>query len=322
MPHPPFRKGLHNLGDGCHAWLQPDGGWGWSNAGLIVDRGETLLVDTLFDLKLTREMLEAMRKAVPASAAIGTLVNTHSNGDHTFGNQLVYGAQIIASRRCAEEMREHTPESVRAMMADWKSHGAAGAFMHEVMGSRFDFEGVVLTPPTREFSGDLSLRVGDTPVELVEVGPAHTKGDVIVHVPSARTVFTGDILFVDAHPVVWLGPYANWIGACDRILGWDVETVVPGHGPVTDKAGVRRVKRYLEYVYAEARKRFDAGLSDEEAARDIAWTEFRDWRESERIFPNVNTAYREFQGGDAPRDVMRLFDLMGRWHNEHRHDHD
>ena len=54
-----YTLGLHELGDCCHAYLQPDGGWGWSNAGLIADSGQTLLVDTLFDLNLTREMLDA-----------------------------------------------------------------------------------------------------------------------------------------------------------------------------------------------------------------------------------------------------------------------
>ena len=89
-----FTKGLHDIGNGCHAYLQPDGGWGWSNAGLITDGDRSLLVDTLFDLKLTREMLGAMRDAVPAAKSIGTLVNTHSNGDHTFGNQLLGGAEV------------------------------------------------------------------------------------------------------------------------------------------------------------------------------------------------------------------------------------
>ena len=76
-----YTKGLHDLGTGCFAWLQPDGSWGWSNAGLVTDAGATLLVDTLFDLRLTAAMLAAMRDAVPAAARIETLVNTHSNGD-------------------------------------------------------------------------------------------------------------------------------------------------------------------------------------------------------------------------------------------------
>ena len=60
-----YEKGLHDLGNGCWAWLLPDGSWGWSNAGLIADGEESLLVDTLFDLPLTAEMLVAMRDAVP-----------------------------------------------------------------------------------------------------------------------------------------------------------------------------------------------------------------------------------------------------------------
>src|SRR5713101_7787220 len=76
MPAWSYTKGVHDLGTGCYAYLQPDGTWGWSNAGLVTDSGESLLVDTLFDLKCTREMLAALRGAVPAAARIGTLVNT------------------------------------------------------------------------------------------------------------------------------------------------------------------------------------------------------------------------------------------------------
>ncbi len=60
MTRTQYTTGLHELGDGCHAYLQPDGGWGWSNAGLVVGDGESTLVDTLFDLHLTAEMLSAM----------------------------------------------------------------------------------------------------------------------------------------------------------------------------------------------------------------------------------------------------------------------
>ena len=67
----PFEHGLHDLGTGGYAWVQPDGGWGWSNAGLIASQGETLLVDTLFDVKLTAGMLKAMRAAEPAAAQGG-----------------------------------------------------------------------------------------------------------------------------------------------------------------------------------------------------------------------------------------------------------
>jgi cyclase len=318
MPAWPYRKGVHDLGTGCYAYLQPDGTWGWSNAGLVVDQGETLLVDTLFDLRCTRDMLAALRGAVSAAARIGTLVNTHSNGDHTFGNQLVQGAQIIASRACAEEMKERTPAELAGMMRNWRSLGPGAAFFYEVMGTRFDFEGITLTLPTRTFERDLTLRVGDKEVRLVEVGPAHTGGDVVVYVPGDKTVFTGDILFVNGHPVIWAGPVGNWIKACRRILDWDVETVVPGHGPITDKVGVRGMLHYLEYLRDEARQRFDAGMGYEAAARDISLAPFADWTDPERIVVNVHALYHEFAADSAPPDAMALFAAMGRYHGEHR----
>ena len=313
-----YTRGLHDLGNGCHAWLLPDGSWGYSNAGLITDSGQSLLVDTLFDLKLTQEMLDGFRRVLPAAGDIGTLVNTHANGDHTFGNQLVRGSRIIASRACAEEMAVRPPEEFMRTMNNWREMGEAGAFMHEMMGSRFDFRGLVYTPPTETFETELRVSVGNKEVRLVNVGPAHTRGDVLAYVPGDRTVFTGDILFVGGHPAIWAGPVANWIRACDLILGWDVETVVPGHGPITDKSGVRALKHYLEYLAVEARKRYDDGMTDDEAARDISFDAFRDWIDGERIFINVNALYREFAGDDSRPDVPRLFGLMARHHRERK----
>lgn len=305
----PYAKGLHDLGNGCYAYLQPDGTWGYSNSGLIVDGTETLLVDTLMDLKLTREMLDRMRTAVPAAAQIGTLVNTHSNPDHTNGNQLVAGAQIVSSTACLEEMKEQSSGPRYPMT------GEAGAFFQEVLGSRFDFSNIKAVFPSRTFDRELALRVGGKEVRLLELGPAHTRGDIVVHIPADRTVFTGDILFVGGHPVIWAGPVGNWIRACDRILEWDVETVVPGHGPISDKSGVRALKRYLEYVRDESRKRFDAGMDYEEAARDIALDAFSTWTDPERIVVNVYACYREFSGETDRLPVPVLFGSMARYHN-------
>jgi len=225
-----YDKGWHEVGEGCFAYLQPAGGWGWSNAGLVVGDGSSLLVDTLFDLHLTAEMLAAL----PVATAVGTVVNTHANGDHCYGNQLVAGAEIIATSAAAHEMQEVPPAMLAALN---QAPGEVGDLFRSFFGS-FDFDGIELTPPTRTFDGRLDVEVGGKPVELVEVGPAHTRGDLIVHSPADHAVFTGDILFIGGTPIVWAGPLSNWIAACDLILGLDVDTVVPGHGPVTDKAGV------------------------------------------------------------------------------------
>jgi glyoxylase-like metal-dependent hydrolase (beta-lactamase superfamily II) len=322
-----YTKGLHEIGDGLYAWLQPDGGWCWSNAGLIVDGDATLLVDTLFDLPMTGEMLAAMRAAVPAAKRIEKLVNTHANADHTWGNQLVRDAEIIASKGCAEEFDHFTPEFFREMMGRTKETGVLGEFLEHCF-SPFDVTGVELTPPTTIFSDEKTIKVGDRTVHLYNVGPAHTRGDILVHLPEDRLVFTGDVLFVGGHPVIWDGPIGNWRKACDRLLAMDVDVVVPGHGPIADKAEVRRFRAYLDEIEHETRQRFDAGMDEMTAARDIALTNYDDWNDAERVYANVASLYREFRGlapdqGMTPMEVFagmaELFKLQQQAGHGHRH---
>ncbi|HZS77156.1 MAG TPA: MBL fold metallo-hydrolase [Ktedonobacteraceae bacterium] len=307
-----YTKGLHDLGNSLYAYLQPDGTWGWSNAGLIVDGEATLLVDTLFDLKLTQDMLDTMRKAVPASSHIDMVVNTHANGDHCYGNQLVSGAKIIASRQAAEEMVAGIkPEMFVQLLDNASSLGPLGVFMKHAF-SAFDFHNITLTPPNETFEGEKTLKVGNKEVRLIEVGPAHTLGDTLVYVPGDRAVFTGDILFIGGHPIMWAGPTRNWLRACDRILAMDVETIVPGHGPLTDKKGVAEVKGYLEYIYDEARKRYEAGMPAAEAARDIPLDKYATWTDGERIAVNVASIYRELSGETGHANTVELLTQMGR----------
>ncbi len=213
-----------------------------------------------------------MRTKVPQSAHIDTLVNTHANGDHTFGNQLVADARIIGTKACVSEMLERPPEFLRERMANWQQLGEAGAFHARGDGQplRFRRRGEYARRQ-RPFDGEMSLRVGAKEVLAAGSGTGpHPRRLPGCTCPKDRTVFSGDIMFVKGHPVVWAGPISDWVKACDQILAWDVETVVPGHGAITDKNGVRELKSYFEFILVEARKRFDAGMSDEEAARDIS----------------------------------------------------
>ena len=90
MPGWPYKKGVIEIADGAYAYLQPDGGWGWSNAGMVRDGDQALLIDTLFDEHLTHDMLNALTAATGCKVEqIGSLVNTHANGDHTHGNALL-----------------------------------------------------------------------------------------------------------------------------------------------------------------------------------------------------------------------------------------
>ena len=306
----PFNKGLSDLGNNIYCYLQPDGGWGWSNAGLIADGDESLIVDTLFDEVLTLEMLDSMKSAEPKGMKnIRALVNSHSNGDHCNGNNCVDTDEVISSEATLEEMSHESPEMMAALLKQAPEMGTLGKYFLECFGS-FNFEGVTKRLPNTTFTGETQRQVGDKIVELIEVGPAHTNGDILVHVPSDKVVFTGDILFIEGHPILWAGPVKNWINACDRIISMEVDFVVPGHGPVTDNRGVKAVRDYLAYIDTESRERFESGMSALEAAKEIDLDLFSTWGDGERIAVNVNSLYREYKGEEKREEITLLFQQM------------
>ncbi|HWD11503.1 MAG TPA: MBL fold metallo-hydrolase [Solirubrobacteraceae bacterium] len=304
-----YESGLQEIGDGLYAYLQPDGSWGWSNAGLIADGESTLLVDTLYDLHLTERMLGEMRRAVPAAARIDTLVNTHANGDHCYGNSLVRGARIVASERTAAEMPELPPAAMAALVEQAPQMGELGAFFLRCFGA-FDFAGIELALPQDTFTGELTIDVGAREVRLIEVGPAHTRGDTLALLARERVLFSGDILFNGAHPIAWAGPISNWIAACDRILAMEVEVIVPGHGPLAGKRDVRELKAYFEYLYEQARALHAEGMNALEAARSIRLERWADWGEGERLVVNIASIYRELSGSPEPANPLEAFQQM------------
>ena len=299
---------LHEVADGTWAYVQGDGGWGWSNAGLLADGDQSLLVDTLFDLRLTAAMLESMRRATAAAEQVDVVVNTHANGDHCYGNELVAGAEIVASRRSAEEMADVPPSLLASFVAAAPGLGRTGQYLEAIFGS-FAFDGITVVPPTRTFDGALRLRVGDRDVHLLDLGPAHTRGDVIVHVPDAGVVFTGDLVFSGGHPIVWTGPVQRWVEACDRLLALEPAVVVPGHGPVGDRGAVEAQRGYFEWLLAEGTPRLTGGMSPLEAARDLAGGPYADWSEGERLVVNLTALARDL-GLEPADDVMTLFGGM------------
>lgn len=330
-----MKSSLEEIADGCFAYLQLPGSWGYSNSGLVVDGEQSLVVDTLYDARLAAEMIESYRK-VATKARLETVVNTHANGDHCWGNQMFKSASIIATSAAAREMQDITPGFMHTVVKACRvvsglgrpakaalgllgrvgltkaGHLAEAApFFAEKFGA-FEFGSVELTLPTRTFDRELDLQVGDKTVHLIEVGPAHTRGDMLVHVPSDRVVFTGDILFEEAHPIMWEGPIQNWIDACNRILAMDVETVVPGHGRLATPTSIERLRRYLVDLEAGARQAYDGGVSVHEAAHELRKTLEPQWDESERLAANVAMLYQQFAGESEPVDAFEMFAKMAK----------
>ncbi|MCV7332873.1 fumarylacetoacetate hydrolase family protein [Mycobacterium cookii] len=312
----PYTRGLHEVGDRVWAWLLPDGGYGWSNAGLVAGDGASLLVDTLFDLPLTREMLTAMATVTDRAPITDALI-THSNGDHTHGNQLLDPAvRVIAATGTAEEIAHGMAPEMLAMTQTADLGPVATPYLRERFGP-FDFSGIVVRNADQTFDERLVIEVGGREVCLLNLGPAHTAADSVVHVPDAGVLFAGDLLFIGCTPIVWAGPIGNWIAACDTMLSLDAPTVVPGHGPVTDADGIRALRGYLVHVVEQTDAAHDKGLSFVEAADSIDLGEYADWLDAERVVVNVYQRYRELDPDTPQLPAMGLLAMQADWFAKH-----
>ncbi|ORW27506.1 2-hydroxyhepta-2,4-diene-1,7-dioate isomerase [Mycobacterium paraense] len=308
----PYTRGLHEVADRVWAWTLPDGGYGWSNAGLVAGDGASLLVDTLFDLALTREMLAAM-KPITTAAPITDALITHSNGDHTHGNQLLDASvRILAARGTADEIAHGMAPEMLAMVQTANLGPVATPYARDRFG-HFDFSGITVRNADQTFDYELTVDVGGRRVDMLNLGPAHTAADSVVHVPDAGVLFGGDLLFIGCTPIVWAGPIANWIRACDVMIALDAPTVVPGHGPVTDPDGIRAVRGYLAHVAEQAEAAHRKGLSWAEAADTIDLGEYATWLDAERVVVNVYQRYRELEPDIPQHAVTALLGMQAEW---------
>lgn len=302
-----YDRGMVQVGPHCYAFLQPNGSWGWSNAGLIVGDREAYLIDTFFDLPNTRELLTAVEATT--DRPLTTLINTHHNGDHVWGNELVGAATIVSHRRCREELLKAPPPDFLVNVMQGPGDGGAVRYLQDAF-SRFDFTGITVTPPTLVFDDALSLFLDGREIQLLHFGPAHTLGDVMVYVPEDKVLYAGDLLFLGSTPLSWEGSILNWIDAIDRMLALDVQTVVPGHGPVCGPDGLREMQDYLRLVADQARRMHGAGESAVDAAYKIDLGPYQHWVDSERIVLNCMRLFLEFNG-EPPETTIDVFEVFG-----------
>src|SRR5262249_36204287 len=218
---------LHEITKNVYACLQPDHGLGWSNSGFI-NSGGGLVIDTFWDLRSTRELIENYSRVWCEPAR--RVLNTHHNGDHCYGNQMFPQAEIIGHRLCAAALSRENPRALQMLRGMTGSDDPAMAALARAW--RFwNFEGTKLNPPTTLIEDRLELDLDGVAVNLIHVGPAHTAGDVVAHLPEQRVVFTGDVLFRLCTPIGWGGTFGGWVRPLGRIVALDPVVSVPGAGP-------------------------------------------------------------------------------------------
>lgn len=273
---------------GVYAYVQPDGGWCLNNAGFVTGGGRTLLVDTA----ATERRALALRAAVLAAGAPlpRTVVNTHHHGDHTYGNGVF------------------APEALVLGHENARSEQLAAGRQLELIWPATDFGSLDITAPDLTYGDRMTLHVGETEVRVLHPGVAHTTGDSVVWLPEQRIVFTGDLVFAEGTPFLAMGSLAGSLRALELLRSLGAETVVPGHGPLTDPGAYEATERYLRYVAELAREGRAKGLTPLETARQADLGEFAGWRESERLVANLHRAYAELAGEPEgiPLDILAV----------------
>lgn len=207
------------------------------NIGLCAGPDGALLVDDQF-AELNAKLLAAVKAA--SDQPVRWVLDTHWHGDHVGGNENLAnaGATIFAHDR------------VRTRLLAGQDNKFFGRKVEPATGKAL---------PIVTFNDSTTLHVNGEDVVAFHVAPAHTDGDVIVWFPKANVVHMGDTFFSGFYPIIDLesgGSIDGMIAASERVLPRiDAATkVIPGHGTVSDKAGLQKYHDMLVGVRASVVK--------------------------------------------------------------------
>lgn len=285
---------LHEVAEGIHAFLQPPGSWCLSNAGVIAGPTGLLLVDTA----ATRPRAEALRTATEGlrRGPVRTVVNTHSHGDHVFGNCVFAPpATIIAHELAGPEM-------------------AAAGMGLRTLWPDVEWGELTLRFPTVTFGRSMTLLLGDRVVELHHVGPAHSTNDIVAWIPDARVLFAGDVVLPGCTPFCLMGSVRGAIAALDRLRGFGAATVVGGHGRISGPEVFDETERYLRRILDLAGAGVADGSTPLQVARRHGPGDFGELLDPERLVGNLHRAFLEVGRPELPLgaeiDVFAVFEEM------------
>ena len=215
--------------------IEGDGG----NVAVLVTNEGVILVDDKFEQD--HDAIVANVKSV-TSQPIKYIVTTHHHSDHSGGNgKFISTAQIVSTANARVNIVEHKQSNAQANMV----------------------------PAQLVFTQEMSIFLGGQEVRAKYVGRGHTNGDAIVYFPSLRTLHTGDLM-AGTSPLIDYpggGSLAEWAKTLDGALTLDFDTVIPGHGKVTDKAGLLSYRDNVDKLKTRVTGLIREGKSKDEIAK-------------------------------------------------------
>jgi glyoxylase-like metal-dependent hydrolase (beta-lactamase superfamily II) len=228
----------------------------YSNAGVIVGERDVIVVDSLTNAVMAESLLAEIRRVT--SKPIHFLINTHSHVDHVYTNHLFPKATVIATQAGREETKSN-------LLAQAKHDAVFAEVFPDV-----DFRGGRYTVQTMCFSGSLFFHQGDREIRVLELGPGHSESDVVVHLPTEKILFCGDLFMNEMASVPGEGRVRRTIANCKTIEALEADIYVAGHGAPGSLSNVRAQRFQLEAQFQRARECYEKGMSYDAALQAFA----------------------------------------------------
>ncbi|AZB41801.1 MBL fold metallo-hydrolase [Bacillus sp. FJAT-42376] len=265
---------------GVYAAIVKEGMGALGNAG-FVNLGEATLVFDTFALPQAAAELRATAESLTGNP-VKYAVNSHFHGDHTNGNQLFRDSVIISTPKTREKMAETFAEMSRAerksalilslqkteeQLAKTESDQLRRSLEIQRSDQRRLWEAIDLleqTLPTLLIEDKLVLECSRRRVELHHFGCGHTCSDLLMYVPEEKILFAGDLVLADHHAWMGHGRPEEWLTILDRLAPFEIDTVIPGHGPAGKREQIDKMKTYLNDMMSVVSDNKRKGLTADE----------------------------------------------------------
>lgn len=304
---------LHQLAEGVYAAISTEGGAAFSNAGLIDLGDRTLIFDSFENHQAAEDLLKASLQLTHRKPAI--VVISHFHPDHWGGLQVFTDSLILATHATRQAMlpiavemskdREdpsQTENQLRETEArlEAESNPTRRKFLQaSVARQRHSLQALPTLEPTLPnltFDGKIIFHGTRRSAELISTGKGHTDSDCILRLPGDRVAFIGDIGFFQMQSYMASGSPPEWTALLEEMTGWDIETFVPGHGPLGGKADLSIEATYIQVLEDLVRRVVQSGGTVEDALCQTLPAPFDAWQKvGIRFETNVRAAYERHQ---------------------------
>lgn len=292
------RLKFYEVADNVFAAMSPNRGLSWANAGFI-NKGKGLVYDTLFDLPHARELKGFCVETLGRTP--GYVVNSHYNGDHTWGNHEFSDSVIIMHEQALKERLSEDPKLWDRFIREGDKGGPGERWLNNELRG-FDLTGITWQDPDILLQADAKIMLDDMEVNILNVAPAHSDSDLLLWLPKERVVFCGDIVFGGAIAYSAKG-MRLWNRALEYIINdLKPEVVIPGHGAICGPDFVQKCSDYFKTVLSEFERNYDETSSALEIAKRCDISEFVDMLQPHRLFINILSLTNEARGLPTPPD--------------------